>query len=64
MEAGREDLDYDLLSNPANPNDIRFNADETIMFFSTPIVLGLAGLAITGGGLRWLWRSRRSKSKP
>jgi Protein of unknown function (DUF3592) len=50
--------------NSANPNDIRFNADETIMFFSTPIVLGLAGLALTGGGLRWLWRARRSKSKP
>ena len=63
-EAGREDLDYDLRYNPANPNEIRFNANDTIMFFSTPIVLGLAGPALTDEGLRWLWRSRRSKSKP
>ncbi len=63
-EAGWVDLDYDLPINPANPIDIRFNADETIMFFSTPIVLGLAGPALTDEGLRWLWRSRRSKSKP
>ena len=31
--------------NPANPNDIRYNMDDTIVFFLTPILLGVFGLA-------------------
>jgi Protein of unknown function (DUF3592) len=53
--------------NPANPNEVRFNPGYfnvvyTIMFFMNPIIFGLFGLGLAGGGLRWLWRSRLMRS--
>jgi hypothetical protein len=30
----------------------------TIMFFMNPIIFGLFGLGLAGGGLRFLWNSR------
>ncbi len=55
--------------NPANPNDIRFNAGYTPEFFVVPLVLGIPGVFLTLGGLRRLcaslyslWKSRSSQS--
>jgi uncharacterized protein DUF3592 len=44
--------------NPANPNDIRFNTNDTVVFFLAPIVLGIFGLAATRIGLLWVWGAR------
>jgi hypothetical protein len=49
--------------NPANPNDISFNAGYfgvvyTLIFFLKPIFLGIFGLALTSQGLQCLWRTR------
>jgi Protein of unknown function (DUF3592) len=49
--------------NPANSNEVRFNPGYfnvvyTIMFFMNPIIFGLFGLGLAGGGLRFLWKSR------
>lgn len=49
--------------NPANPNDIRYNMDDTIFFFLTPILLGVFGLAVTRIGLLWVWRARSRQSR-
>jgi Protein of unknown function (DUF3592) len=53
--------------NPANPNEIRFNAGYfnvvyTVMFFENPIFFGLLGLVLAGNGLRLLWKSRSMRS--
>jgi hypothetical protein len=49
--------------NPANSNEVRFNPGyfnvvDTIMFFMNPIIVGLFGLGLAGGGLRFPWKSR------
>jgi Protein of unknown function (DUF3592) len=49
--------------NPANPNDISFNAGYfdvvyTLIFFLKPIFLGIFGLGLTSQGMQCLWRSR------
>jgi Protein of unknown function (DUF3592) len=47
--------------NPANPNDIRFNAGYSVEFFLTPILFAVFGLSLVWFGLKLLWRSRSSK---
>jgi len=52
--------------NPANPNEIRFNAGYfnvvyTVIFFMNPIFFGLFGLGLAGCGLRVLWKSRSTR---
>ncbi len=60
---------HTICYNPANPNDISFNAGYfdvvyTLIFFLKPIFLGIFGLGLTSQGLQCLWRSRSMRPKP
>jgi hypothetical protein len=48
--------------NPANPNDIRFDAGYNIGFFLVPLVAGVTGVVFSGLGVGFLISSRTDRS--
>jgi hypothetical protein len=48
--------------NPSDPTDIRFDASLSVLFFSTPLVLGVCGIFSLASGLRWWCRARRRRT--